>query len=174
MPRPVVVGGRTVARFEDIPASRLTFPSPDAPPDWFTVPSYNSPIMDPMTGTLGIPWYNLIIFMTSRAAFLAELTNAVNGNTGDINTLQNQVSTLQGQVSNLQTQTNSLTSRMNTAESNISNLQGRMNTAEGNISNLQGRMSTAEAFITDLQGRMSSLEGRVGTIEQRLANAGIP
>lgn len=168
MPRPVVRNGVVVASVGGSPALRdTTFPSPSAPPNWFTIPSYNSPIMNPVTGTLGVPWYNLLVFISTRASFIDQLFDGLNTANDNITIIQGQISTLQGQVSNLQ-------GRMNTAEANISALQSQMTTANNNIASLQGRMNTAESNITNLQGRVSSLEGRVTTIENRLAAAGIP
>ena len=156
------MNGQMVADATVAPGSAATavFPSPVIPQNWFTVPSYNSPIMDPNTGTLGVPWYNLLVFISTRASFISQLYQGLIDTNNNLTALTGRVTTLEGQMA--------------TANSNIANLQSRMGTAEANITNLQSRMTTAEGNITNLQGRVSSLEGRVTTIEQRLAAAGIP
>jgi len=162
MPRPVLYEGAEVANVATAARAgeRAVFPSPVSPPNWFTVPNYNSPIMDVETGTIGMPWYNLLVFISTRASYISQLYQGLIDTNTNVTALTARVTALEG--------------RMNTAEANITNLQSRMSTAEANIVNLQSRMSTAEANIANLQGRVSSLEGRVSSIEARLAAAGIP
>src|SRR5215471_6071716 len=108
-------------------------------PDWSTVPNYNSPIMDASNGTLGIPWYSLINFVSLRASTIQSLS-------GNVTTIQGQITTLQGQVTTLQSQ-------MVTANTNISTLQGQMNTLltvtvpnlQAEDTNLQSQINTINA-----------------------------
>lgn len=172
MPRPLPRGNGLPPL--EAKAPRTILPSDNMPETWLTVPSYNSNIMDPNTGTVGIPWNNLLVFMTSRAAFLSQVNADVTTLKGQMITVQDQVTTLQGQVS-------SLTGRMTTAEGDITTLQAHMTTANNNIANLQTRMTTTESHVTTLQGdvttintTLTSLQSQINTINARLAAAGIP
>src|SRR5215467_7227270 len=115
------------------------FPSPSAPPNWNTVPSYNSAIMDPTTGVVGIPWYNLFVFMSSRAAFLQQVEQ-------EVTTLQNQVATLQAQIVVIQGQ--------------ITTLQAQIVALQGDVTTLQGQVSTLQGQVIVLQGQVIALQAK--------------
>jgi len=116
------------------------FPSPANPANWNAVPSYNSMIMDPKTGTLGIPWNNFLTFMASRAAYTTQI------NTG-LNQTQNSLSSTQGDVATLQGQTGTL--------------QGQVTTLETEVASLTGQVAALTASLTALQSQVTSLQGEV-------------
>lgn len=136
-------------------ASDPPFPSSSAPPNWYTLPNFNAPIMDPSTGTIGIPWNNFLTFTAARASTITGLTN-------DVTTLQHQVSTIQGQIATIQGQITSLQSQVNDNTANIATLQGQ-------VSTLQGQVSTIQSQITALQATDTSLQNQINVIDNIFA-----
>lgn len=143
---PVTAGGVPIDANSSPP-----FPSTTQPPNWYTVPSYNSPIMNPDTNTLGIPWYNFLTFASSRAA-------TITGIQGDVSTLQNNVTTLQGQVTTIQGQIAALQTLTNTHTSQIATLQSQVATIQGQISTIQGQITALQATDANLQNQINVID----------------
>jgi TolA-binding protein len=126
------------------------FPSVNSPANWYTLPSYNSAIMDPNNGTLGIPWNNLMVFISTRAAFLTQMQAQVTALQTAVTTLQGQVATLQGQVTTLQ--------------GDVTTLQGQVATLQSQVATLQADVATIQGQITALQAEDVHLQNEIDTI----------
>lgn len=146
-------GGPDIALTMSVPsAMSIEFPSTTAPPNWYTLPSYNSAIMNPDTGTIGIPWNNFLTFASARAATITGLTS-------NVSTLQGQVVVIQGQIATLQGEVASNTS-------NISTLQGQVSTLQGQVAILQSQVATIQVQITALQAEDVYLQGQITVLDQ--------
>ena len=115
---------------------RVPFPSPSEQPNWLTVPNLNAPLMDPASGTVGIPWYQFFNFLATRSSYVNVLS-------GDTTALQSSVSTLQTQVGELETQ--------------VGELQGQVMALQGQVTTLQSQVVVLQSQVAVLQGQMTHM-----------------
>jgi len=114
----------------------VPFPSASEQPNWLTVPNLNTPLMDPVSGTVGIPWYQFFNFLATRSSYVNLLSE-------DTTALQSSVSTLQTQVGELETQVGEL-------ETSVTSLQGQ-------VATLQAQIAVLQSQVTTLQGQMTHM-----------------
>src|SRR5215469_3499994 len=108
---------------------RVPFPSPSEQPNWLTVPNLNAPLMDPASGTVGIPWYQFFNFLATRSSYVNVLS-------GDTTALQSSVSTLQTQVGELETQVGELQGQVTTLQSQVVVLQSQVAVLQGQMTHM--------------------------------------
>ena len=130
------------------PPGTAVFPSPASQPNWATVPSYNSAIMNVDNGSIGIPWNSLLNFISARAAFIDQLNQ-------EVTVLQNQVSTLQSQVADI--------------NSKITVIQGQITVLQGQVTVLQGQVTILQGQVTALQGQIAEIQTQIESIQNDLA-----
>ena len=121
----------------------VPFPSPSNQPNWLTVPNLNAPLMDPVSGTVGIPWYQFFNFLATRSAYV----NILNG---DTTALQSAVSILQTQVGELETAVTTLQNQVLTLQGQVATLQGQVTTLQAAVVVLQAQIVVANNNIANL------------------------
>lgn len=112
----------------------VPFPSPNNQPNWLTVPNLNAPLMDPISGTVGIPWYQFFNFLATRSSYVNVLS-------GDTTALQNAVSILQTQIGELETQVTTLENQVATLQGQVATLQAQVTLLQSQVATLQGQMT---------------------------------
>jgi peptidoglycan hydrolase CwlO-like protein len=118
--------------------------------------------MNPITGTVGIPWYNFLIFNSARAA-------ALSGVADNVTTLQAQVALLQGQVTILQGQVSTLQSQVATLQGDVTALQAQVATLNAEIATIQGQIATIQSQIAALQAEDVHLQNEIDKINDIFA-----
>src|SRR5215467_3195173 len=163
-PVPIPGGGAPIISLVPPPTivpSNVPFPSPIAPPNWNTVPNYNAPVMDPVTGTTGIPWNNLLVFLSARASFIQQLNSDVIQLQQQVTTIQGQIATLQSQVATLQSQVATLQAQIVTLQAQVATLQSQVATLETEVAHLLTKTNTA-ASVTGTDRTVTTAPAMMG------------
>jgi chaperonin cofactor prefoldin len=136
----------------------VPFPSPSEQPNFLTVPNLSAPLINPESGTVGIPWYQFFNFLATRASYVTPLSQ-------DSMQLQQSVSTLQGQVTTLQNE-------VTTLQGQVTTLQGQVATLQGQVATLQDQVATLQSQVATLQGQVVVLQGQVAHLLTKTNDAG--